>query len=177
MSILYRVSPHKALAVILWFAKKRPGIDFHSILKLLFYADKYHLNNYGRPIVGDRYVALPYGPVAQMTYDILRGEPLALEALRTSELPFEVRDTFEVHLTIREVSFDKLSDSDVEALQHAWDEYSHLDFNALTRCTHADPAYQNAEGQTIQYEDFLEDQNKTAEILEDLRETAPHLVF
>src|SRR5690606_9928660 len=90
-TIRFRTNPEKALEVILWFASKREGIDFHSILKLLFFADKYHLNGYGRPIVGDQYKALPYGPVAQTTYDILKREPLVLEELGLEELPFETR--------------------------------------------------------------------------------------
>jgi hypothetical protein len=49
-------------------------VDFHTVLKVLFFADVNHLNNYGRPIVGDDYVALPHGPVPQTTYDILKAD-------------------------------------------------------------------------------------------------------
>jgi hypothetical protein len=47
MAIRFQTNPRKALEVIVWFANKRPGIDFHSILKLLFFADKDHLNGMG----------------------------------------------------------------------------------------------------------------------------------
>lgn len=67
MTIQFRTNARKALEVILWFAQ-RGRTDFHGILKLLFFADKHHLNAYGRPIVGDQYKALPYGRVAQTTY-------------------------------------------------------------------------------------------------------------
>ncbi len=91
MSIRFRFNAKKAVEVILWFAERRPGISFHTLLKLLFYADKRHLNRYGRPITGDDYIAMQYGPVASTTYDMLKGAPLALEYLE-GETPFEVRD-------------------------------------------------------------------------------------
>src|SRR5215216_2210354 len=117
MAIRFKTNPQKALEVILWFANARQGIDFHSVLKLLFFADKEHLNAYGRPIVGDRYNALPYGPVAQTTYDILKRDPLALESLGVedaSDLPFEVRRGYRVYPK-RAPDSRKLSESDLEA--------------------------------------------------------------
>jgi hypothetical protein len=91
MAIKFKLNAPKAVEVIVWFANKRPGVDFHTILKLLFFADIYHLNQWGRPIVGDTYNALPYGPVAQTTYDLLRREPLALELLRADDDWLEAR--------------------------------------------------------------------------------------
>ena len=58
----YRKNARKALEVVLWFANREPGIDVHRVLKLLFFADIRHLNRYGRPVVGDNYCALHWGP-------------------------------------------------------------------------------------------------------------------
>src|SRR4051794_37148117 len=81
MSAVYRVNPRKALEVILWLAHRQSPIDFYHILKMVYFADKYHLNIYGRPVVGDRYEAKNYGPVPTAVYDILKGDGLALQAL------------------------------------------------------------------------------------------------
>lgn len=163
----------------MWFANKQPGIDFHSILKLLFFADKDHLNEWGRPIVGDRYFALPYGPVAQMTYDILKREPLALEELKTisNDLPFEVRDSYRVHPR-RDADLDRLSETDVDALEAAWERYAHLDFGQKTDESHRHPAYRNAEveGRAVMYyAEFLEGEMANPEVIADLEETGPRL--
>jgi len=179
MAIHFQTNPHKAVEVIVWFATKRPGIDFHSILKLLFFADKDHLNEWGRPIVGDRYYALPYGPVAQMTYDILKREPLALEELKTAnhELPFEVRNSYCVHAH-RAPNLDRLSDTDVAALEGTWERYAHLDFARRTDESHRHPAYKNAENagrQAMRYADFLEGEMARPEIIADLEETGHRL--
>jgi uncharacterized phage-associated protein len=177
MAIKFRTNVRKALEVILWFANKRPGIDFHAILKLLFFADKYHLNQWGRPIIGDRYEAGPYGPVAQTTYDILRGDPLVYELLQLQQLPFAVTERYRVTAN-RAPDLDKLSESDIEALDEAWREYSHMDFTNLTDASHEDPAYRKAElegRRDMLYADFLEGANASAEVLADLEITAPRM--
>ena len=55
--IEFNTNVNKAIEVILWLANKINGISRHKLLKLLFYADEYHLNKYGRPIIGDKYNA------------------------------------------------------------------------------------------------------------------------
>ncbi len=175
----FRANPEKALEVILWLANRRPPLDFHAILKLLFFADVYHLNIYGRPIVGDQYRALPYGPVPQTTYDILKGEPLALEELGDEELPFEVVGKFRVN-PLREANERKLSASDIEALAHAWETYGHLGFGRRTGASHEHPAYCKAAeaGELyIDYADFLEASDEREGKLEDLHEIAHRLVI
>lgn len=179
MHIRFKSNPRKALEVILWLANKQPGIDFHSILKILFFADVYHLNEYGRPIIGDTYNALPYGPVAQTTYDILKNDPLARDALGESELPFDVYNGFQVRAK-RNPDLDEMSESDIEALENAFEEYGHLDFRGKTDVSHAHPAYRNAEArgvQRMQYEDFIKESPRKHEIIEDLAGISPRMVI
>jgi uncharacterized phage-associated protein len=172
--IRFRTNTRKALEVILWFANKRHGIDFHSILKLLFFADKTHLNRWGRPIVGDTYRALPYGPVAQVTYEIFKCEPLALELLELDDFPFEVRNRYRLWPT-READLSRLSRSDIQALQESWDRFAELSFADLAKISHLDPAYHRAEVQgriDIHYADFLEGENATPEAVAELEGTS-----
>jgi uncharacterized phage-associated protein len=174
MAIKFRTNVAKALEVILWFAAKRPGIDFHAILKLLFFADKRHLNTWGRPIVGDRYCALPYGPVAQTTYDLLKRDPLAMEVLQVEDLPFEVQNRYRVR-PLRTPDFTKFSESDIEVLEEIWAQYGQLNFNELTRASHDDPAYKKAEqeGRAVMfYADFLEGPNADPDVIEELSDTS-----
>lgn len=175
MTIQFRTNARKALEVILWFAQ-RGRTDFHGILKLLFFADKHHLNAYGRPIIGDQYKALPYGPVAQTTYDILKGDALAREQLGMPQLPFRIVDGYAVKPT-RDPDLQKLSESDIEALEWAWEKYGRYSFDRLTRVSHEDPAYANAEGQAMRYEDFIEPGDDRQERIDDLRAEARRLVL
>jgi uncharacterized phage-associated protein len=45
-------------------------------LKLLWLADRLHLNKYGRPIINDTYVAMENGPVASETRDIIQSNAI-----------------------------------------------------------------------------------------------------
>ena len=175
VSIRFRFNPHKAIEVIVWLASRKPGITFHTLLKLLFFADKRHLNRYGRPIVGDDYVVMQYGPVASTTYDILKDEALAKELVH-GERPFRVQGRFQVYVD-QEVDYQALSESDIKALDWAMTNYGQLTFDELSELTHKDPAYVNAEGHLIRYEDFLEDSDGREERISELRESARRMVL
>lgn len=178
MSIRFKTNIHKALEVILWFANQRNGIDFHAILKLLFFAEKLHINQYGRPIVGDSYKALPYGPVGQTTYDLLKLDPLALESLQLDEeTPFSVQGGHHVHPK-RPPNLARLSESDVEALESVWATYGGRSFKELTDLSHAHPAYRRAQAadrRKMLYEDFLEGDAATEARIADLAAVAPRM--
>ena len=171
MTLRFRFDPVKAIAAIAWLANKKPGISRHTTMKTLFYADKWHLNQYGRPIVGDTYVRMEYGPVASETYNIIKGESFALEQF--AAVPFVVDGK---HIRPEgELDITSLSESDVEALTWAFEEYAHRSFAELTKISHAEVAWQNA-GWHMNYEDFVEGENRD-ELIEDLRESASSLVL
>ncbi len=62
-----------AIEVILYIANRVPHPTFHLIFKIMYFADKAHLERYGRFICGDSYVAMRNGPVPSVTYDMLKG--------------------------------------------------------------------------------------------------------
>ena len=39
-------------------------------LKLVFFADRYHLRQYGRPVTNDEYMAMEFGPVPSGCKDL-----------------------------------------------------------------------------------------------------------
>src|ERR1700733_3738119 len=84
MSARYVPDTAKALEVILWLTTTRPGLDMYHVVKCAYYADKRHLNLYGRPIAGDWYEADEYGPLGKCVYGLLRGNPFEMLALGSS---------------------------------------------------------------------------------------------
>ncbi len=98
----------KAIEVILYLAKKAADPTFHSISKLLYFADKTSLERYGRFICGDDYYAMEYGPVPSHTYDLMKNAP------SDKSFPFKVE-----RYTItprRKPNLELLSESDIECL-------------------------------------------------------------
>lgn len=174
----YSVNTEKVLEAIVWFANAKPGIDIYHVVKCAFFADKYHLNKYGRPIAGDNYIADTYGPLGNSVYRILNQDPIEMIALGgNGRLPISVGDRWTVRAD-RPASVRVLSKSDVEALQWAIEEVGDLSFDDLVARTHADPAYVAAEGGRMKYEDLLNpDDPNRAEKAADLQASAQYAVL
>jgi uncharacterized phage-associated protein len=175
----YPIHTAKVLEVVVWLANAMPGIDIYHLVKAAFFADKYHLNQYGRPISGDEYEADVYGPLGHSIYRMLCFSPIEQLALGgNSPLPFHVDgDKWQVRVD-RAANMRLLSDSDVEALHHGLAQVKDRSFNELRAITHLDPAYVRADGGRMKFEDLLDDNDPDRdEKAEDLVETAPFAVF
>ncbi len=137
----------KSVETILYIVQSVEQATFHRISKVMYFADKIHLERYGRFICGDSYVAMKHGPVPSGTYDILkvtRGNhnnsfPL-LPHINFSHQAFTVVEKFIVK-PLRPASLDYLSESDLECLDKAIEIYGRLSFRQLTDLSH-DQAWQ-----------------------------------
>jgi uncharacterized phage-associated protein len=117
MASQFEFQPEKSLAVISYFAA-RSGETMYTILKMVYLADRLHLERYGRPITGDRFVAMRQGACPSRIYDsmkVLRGEENT-NYLPNSEKYLDVdAETYDV--SVKDMpSIDVLSASDVECL-------------------------------------------------------------
>lgn len=141
--------PEKALNAILWIAKRVPSPTFHSISKLLYFADRLHLQRYGRLINGDSYVAMKNGPVPSGAYDIMkavRGDGMCAFGKEAQEA-FTVDGGHDV-IPRRNANEALFSESDLECLHEAIQQYGHLSFKELTRISH-DAAWDSADENDI----------------------------
>ncbi len=64
--------PEHALELVLYVAKRLQHPSFHSISKVLYFADREHLSRYGSLMTRDSYVAMRYGPVPSAIYNLLK---------------------------------------------------------------------------------------------------------
>ena len=76
-----RFDRERALELVLYVANRLRYPTFHSVSKVLYFADREHLSRYGSLLSGDSYVAMRHGPVPSAIYDLLkaaagRQEPL-----------------------------------------------------------------------------------------------------
>jgi antitoxin SocA-like protein len=164
--VRYLPSVAKALEVILWIAARRAGYDIYHVVKTAFYADKFHISKYGRPIIGDVYRAAWFGPLPQVVYGLLRHQPMEMLALGNSgPLPFHVDNAYRVYGE-REPNMNRLSASDVEGLEYGLTEVDGTSFDELYFKTHDDPAYINAIAGMMDYRDFIpaDDPDREAKI-------------
>lgn len=145
--IKYRANPDKILEGVVWLANQLPGIDQYQVVKMFFFADKKHLNAYGRPIFGDKYVAMDHGPVPSFTFDAIRRNKFvdaAFVRLLEEALEFSPRGNRIKMRAKREADLDEFSGTDIEMLSQSFEENKNKSFGELREETHSDPAWATA---------------------------------
>ncbi len=138
----------RTIAVSLYAVKKLEVVgrnDFHTIFKVLYFADQKHLVKFGRPILDDNYIALKHGPVPSYVYDCFK----SLKFVRhTSEEVKKFQSNFKLYdnmlvAGITEPNMDYISKAQIKCLIESIEENKTLDFSALTHKSH-DTAWQRA---------------------------------
>ncbi|MDE0527407.1 MAG: Panacea domain-containing protein [Truepera sp.] len=152
-----------ALAALLFTVKRCKELGHvpnkHKVLKLLYFAEKSHLENYGRLIMGDDYYALEYGPVPTRVYNAIKTE--ASERICGRSDPC-LNERVECCLKVTgnrldalcEPNLDDLSESDVDHLSASVTQYGGLSFDQLSGLSHDDAWKQTVNGTEIPLEDI-----------------------
>jgi len=72
----FRFKPLKAMqgVAVLLDAEPTKQMSYYRLLKLLYFADRRHLEETGRPIIGGRTVAMDQGPLSSQVYDLIKKE-------------------------------------------------------------------------------------------------------
>ena len=113
----FEFQPEKSLAVTSYLAD-RSGETMYTILKMVYVADRLHLERYGRPITGDRFIAMKEGACPSRIYDsmkVLRGDKNT-NYLPNSEKYLAV-DAETNDVSVKDMpSMEVLSASDMECL-------------------------------------------------------------
>lgn len=135
-----------AREILLYIAQQ--CTNMYNVLKIIYFADKEHLDLYGQLMYGDRYVAMSHGPVPSSAYDLVkyaRGDTV-WNIPSTFEVDFEVRKDGKKHHIIpeRQPNMDFLSESIIECLDSAISQYGSLSFSQLKEISH-DAAYESAD--------------------------------
>jgi len=141
-------------------------VDKLTLLKLVFFADRYHVRKYARTITDDTYFALPYGPVASNTKDIL--DDLADMGLKEEAYARQFIDIVDIKtFQAKQISeeLDYLSETDIEALDFVIENFGHMSSFGLVDLTHKYPEWKRFEKslengmkrERIMMEDFFKD--------------------
>ncbi len=131
----FRFDEEKAVNVVLFILQKLGKVKRHMLAKILYFADQKHLIQYGRPILGDTYIAMRYGPVPSAIYDGIKsvdecniGSNLFKESIGTSgNLIVYSKKTPDM---------DELSKSEIVCLNESISENKDLSFDELYYKSH-----------------------------------------
>ncbi len=165
---------HRKATQALNFMARQAGGSIHKLkaLKLIYFADRYHLRRHGRPVIGDEYIAMEYGPVPSGTKDIAElCDFLGKEEKEYAKM-FIRPNEHHSYSSEREVEEKVFSQSDREALAWAWQKFGRIPRFELARMTHEYPEWKRHEAALkaklvsrapMNYRDFLDDPPKGLE--------------
>lgn len=145
--IRFKVDYEKCIEGIDFLAQNQPGITQYYICKVFFFADKEHLLDWGRPISGDRFVAMEHGPVPSFVYDLLKdsvAEPDELVDRLNKRIDISREGNKLKVYSKGGNSFQRLSGTDQEYLLNALHTYGSMSFGELRDLSHQDVAYLEA---------------------------------
>ena len=127
----------KSLNALLYVANRVQRKDFHKIFKIIYFADRQHLADWGRPITGDTYIAMEAGPVPSRLYDMLkivRGDSY-LPDMEGLGKYFQVENWMYVR-PLQDADLNKLSANEQEAMSESIEKYATLSYDEIKEKSH-----------------------------------------
>lgn len=161
----------KGIAIVQYLLNEVGGeYNYMGLLKLAFFADRYHVRKHARPISMDDYYAFPYGPGGSTLKDILL-EPDVIFFETVS--PIERSSKYIVKLRSKDIDISQFSKSDLEGMKFAVNNFADIGKRykgefILSDISHAYPEWDRyaelfdsgkTKRESIYYEDFLNDSN------------------
>lgn len=151
--IRFRFDPEKLVQALTYFAGCGiDDLDKMKAAKLFFHADKYHLLRYGRPVLGDAYACMEYGPVPSAALNVLSdliaddpSYPPVAKPLFDAYIAVEKHGRkYPVFRAKQPADLDVFSESDIEALEYAVKEHGKKSAWQLSQESHQEPAWRIA---------------------------------
>jgi len=122
-------------AISFLLEQKGGSLDKLSLLKLIFFADKYHMMKYARSITNDTYYAMKYGPVASNVKNILDFDFLSEDEKEYVE-KYLVKNGNQIDIKEKFKKYNMLSETDKEALKFAYENFGKYKAFDLVDITH-----------------------------------------
>ena len=143
------------------------------LLKIVFFAVRFHLRNYGSPYLNINFYAMERGPVASEVKDILEHKLPKNANAEETELLDDVEVVGDYDYKIKKQEMNKLSPSFIKSLDFALENFGSFTPFDLSIISHCYPEWkkQSLSGETkrslMKYEDFFEDPKDLVIITQD----------
>ena len=152
-NLTFEFSLEKLVQAIAYFSKAGvPDLTKLKIAKLLYFADKAHLLEHGKPIIGDVYWCMDYGPVPSFALNEMSAAISGSEVVLSGESDarlfarvLNVKKFLRSHprFEVREGAYDPsvFSDSEQQALRYTANVYGYKTAAELVELTHSEPTW------------------------------------
>ncbi len=172
-AIQYKFNNKKTLNLILYITERLKRRDFHKIFKILYFADREFMNEYGMPITGDTYIAMDAGPVPSKTYDmfkIVRGDSYMKDIDGLSNY-FHINNWMYVQ-PLQKPDMKAISPAEKEILDEIIKEYGSLSYDEIKEKSHDTAWRSTARDFPISFENMALEVGIDDEDMPYLKETA-----
>lgn len=157
----------KATQAINYIASQQRNniVNKMKAIKLIWLADRYHIRKYGRPVIGDYYLAMENGPVGSIVRDIANAATAYLEPeeLEYRNMYLKADGKYSIK-SINHLDDDVFSDTDIEALTFVLENFGKMNEFELVELSHKYPEWARfeeqlkyASRQSMSYKDFFLD--------------------
>lgn len=151
-----RFNYSKALEVLLYVSSKVEYM-YHTG-KIIYFANRYHLEKYGRFVIDDRVIAMKNGPVLSNIYDMIksaRGDNRNYPEVKKHLTYFSNKKSLHKLVPKRAANMDYLSESDIECLNEAIEKIKGMSFNELESFSHDDLYYTADQNNEISIDEII----------------------
>ncbi|WP_426240411.1 Panacea domain-containing protein [Pararhizobium sp. DWP1-1-3] len=173
----FSLDKEKAIEALVYVADKNSGVGRFHAAKILYFSERFHIQRYGRPIFGDRYIAMENGPVPSFVYDILKGtvSPDIRQLIEGAVISID-RFRHPTYEAGRSPRLEYFSKSDLECLDLAITHCRGRSFGSISDETHDHKAWSDANlNAPMKWDDILE--GTDADIIEDAKVFAAYGVL
>lgn len=142
----FEFSPKRAVQALGYIQSKTAITDKLALIKLLFFADRYHLRAFCISILEDNYKALRKGPVCSCTLDLINKSNY-FNSLTEEEKKYVSENLLcnNWNVTVKEHNTTSLSKSALQALDFAINTFSKFDSYDLVEIAHSYPEWKKFE--------------------------------
>ena len=147
-------NPVKAAQVIAYLASKEPGktLDVLKAIKLVYLADRESIAQFGAPILDERRVSMPHGPVNSQTYSHINGEHDLDACGWSAYLEDRANHQLAVKEGVSDHDLDELSEADILCLDAVWGKFGHMGKWQIRDWTHEKvnvPEWEDPQGSSM----------------------------
>lgn len=122
---------------VLYILNKEGGLDYYTLFKVMYFAQRKFLADYGMTIFPDKFYALQYGPVPTLLYDAIRqSRPTPISADLSAVVIRGTDDASNMLIPMRDADKDAISLKAMETIDWAYKNYRNKSFHQLCNESH-----------------------------------------
>lgn len=137
-SLSYLFDERIAANVAAAFLRLAEGeLNILKLMKLMYLAERKSYEQHAEPMIGDRLVAMPRGPVLSMTYDCVNSGGSFVDGGWDEWISDRANHIVSLNKDVESIEqLPMLSAEQVDLIQHTWQTFGHLDHYQLVDFTH-----------------------------------------